>query len=128
MKQKFAVFGFALICVLLLPNFSFATSYNVQFCFQWDADFVDADGGDYWTSGRLLDGYGVESDWLSFWWDLHSLDGWTFGRISDIYDCANAHDWYWDTDVYNLLRDCAFSIVGSTVYWDLRAGQNGVDH
>jgi hypothetical protein len=80
------------------------------------------------TNCSLISGRGVESDWLSFWWDLHTDEGWTFGLISDIYDCANAHDWDAGTDVYNLLRDCADAYGASLPNWDFYADLNGVDH
>jgi hypothetical protein len=72
------------------------------------------------------DGYGVESDWLTFWWDIQTQMGLTFGQISDIYDCANAHDWTWNTDVYYNLRECVDANIRDE--WDYWANENGINH
>ena len=86
---------------------------------------------------QATDSWGTESDWASFWWDMHSEEGLSVQDVMEIYDDANPSisNWVYEFTVYNKLRDAADDNGVDMDDWDDWADYrlhhlyaNGIDH
>ena len=72
---------------------------------------------------------GTESDWVYFWWDMHTVFGVSYYTIGQIYDDSNPHTWT-ASNTYTRLRTAAIDYNGvDESDWDYCADtMNGINH
>ncbi|MCC6159426.1 MAG: hypothetical protein IT350_15355 [Deltaproteobacteria bacterium] len=71
-------------------------------------------------------GRATEWDWVHFWWDMYSDEGYAVSDIAQIYNISNPENWDPWYDVYYLIKDAAMDFGVSESVWDDWADFNGI--
>ena len=85
------------------------------------------------ANGSRTSDRGTEGDWLKFWWDLHTNYGYSFGKITNIWDYAQPHSWdpnsaSGSSAPYRRLRDSALDEENETIRISYKGPDWGLWH
>ncbi|MCI0398870.1 MAG: GEVED domain-containing protein, partial [Chloroflexi bacterium] len=97
----------------------------------YDVELQNKKCYDTWTYNSTCDGYGVEGDWMRFWWDFHTNDlpsdpgsPPNHGQLFDIID-----DLVWDTGNFEVSNAFMDMLTGDmATRWDAYACWNGIGY